>query len=142
MTTTLDNSRSTLPTPEQIDAAKPLISWISPAKASTILRYLVRRGWTIIADEPALAYNDGFPARGAQVMIVNTATGLPHDPKTDAVRVWGYGLVVVTGTNKAATMDLIAMLRASHTGEQEDATNGGPDRDSRLSNAPGWLRNR
>jgi hypothetical protein len=138
----LDNSTLTLPSAAEIESAKPLISWINPGKASTVLRWLCRRGWTIVPDEPAMGYNDFFPGKGAQVLAVNTATGRPHDPKTDAMRVWNYGLVVVTGAGKQATMDAIAMLRASHVGEQEDATNGTPDRDSRLSNAPNWLRGR
>jgi hypothetical protein len=137
MTLTAPDTKN-MPSAAEIEASKPLITWLHPAKTPVVLRWLVRRGWRYASGDSDLGWGDAMPAeREHHVLYLPLGNGGPH-AAADVVRVYRHSLVVVVGPSKAATMESIAAVRASQIGEGEDAVST-PD-DPRLAGCPVWLR--
>jgi hypothetical protein len=124
---------------EQIEAARPGITWLTPSRIATVARSLARHGWHIGGQEP---YPAVAPGHQQPLLVLAWPKGERlNDPAATIDHVWASGIVVAVVPRKQAMMDPIARLRASNEPEEEDAqTNHRLDPRLRAGGSiPGWL---
>jgi hypothetical protein len=140
MTTTTE----TTITAEQIDRARPACTWLQGARHATLARHLLRQpGWIFLSAEPTPG-GSGVSTWGAQlpafVLVQPPAGTYVFAPGSNIVRFMRDGFLVITGPDRDAVADQIALVRATDIAEREDAAYPGYQRDSRLRDIPSFLR--
>ena len=107
-----------------IEAARPKITYLASHKITTVARYFIRRGWGMESDVSSIttAFNQNKGA-GSDFCLVRDRTRdtlLGHDLNATVIRFWMNGFIVATGSKASEAMEMIARLRATREGEEED----------------------